>query len=149
MYTIKYRIPLVIYPGLYGERVEISTLEKPLSQEEIHNLDGQFDWIDLWCDRNYDRWRNGFNNEDVLMECKYDKGNYIITLVSDKQFDTIVQQNHYYHVTNKSETVTLQQAIEMFFNGCISDGIGENPIGYIRRDFVKFEVWMGDLEEIK
>lgn len=149
MYTIKYRIPLIIYPGLYGERVEISTLEKPLSQEEIHNLDGQFDWIDLWCDRNYDRWRNGFNNEDVLMECKYDKGNYIITLVSDRPFDTLVQNNHYYHVTNKSETVTLQKAIEMFFNGCISDGIGENPIGYIRRDFKEYEIWMGNLKEIR
>lgn len=149
MYSIKYKLPLVFYPDQYGECVEISTLEEPLSQEEIHNLDGQFDWIDLWCHHNYYRWLNGFNNEDILMECIYDKGNYIITLVSDKPFDTLVQNNHNYYVTNKSETVTLQKAIEIYFNGCIEDGIGENPIGHIRRGFEEYEVWMGDLEEIK
>ena len=101
MYTIKYRIPLVIYTEPYGDCVEISTLEEPLNQEEIHNLDGQFDWIDLWCHHNYYRWLNGFNNEDILMECIYDKGNYIITLVSDKPFDTLVQNNHNYYYTNK------------------------------------------------
>lgn len=148
MYTIKYRIPLVIYPQYGKEKIELSTIN--IDQYDINNFDGQYDWIDLWCNEDYDRKMSGFNNKDILMECIYDKGNYIITLVSDKPFNTLVWNNQFYSpFENSFEKVTLKVAVERFLNGCIGDGIGENPIGYVRHDFQSYEVWMGDLEEIK
>ncbi len=149
MYSIKYKLPLVIYPNPYGDRIELSTLDK-IDQYDINNFDGQYDWIDLWCNEDYDRKMAGFNNKDVLMECVYDKGDYIITLVSDKPFDTLVKNNQYYHDSlDAFEEVTLKVAIERFFVGVIEDGIGENPIGHIRQNFEEYEVWMGNLEKIK
>ena len=37
----------------------------------------------------------GFNNKDVMMEVVYDEGYYIITLLSEYSFDTIVKNNQY------------------------------------------------------
>ena len=47
-----------------------------------------------------------------------------------------IDQNH--------KEITLKEAIERFFKGCIYDGIGENNICHIHYDFEELEVWLGD-----
>ena len=86
----------------------------------------------------------GFNNKDVMMEVVYDKGYYLITLLSEHSFDTIVKNNQYYSSNGPWEEITLKEAIERFFKGCIYDGIGENNIGHIHYDSEELEVWLGD-----
>lgn len=111
-------------------------------------MDGQYDWIDAWRNRDYDKEMAGFNSKDVIMEVVYNQGNYIITLVSDKPFDTIVKNNRYYSRNDPWEEITLKEAVVRFLEGCISDGIGENEIGYITYQYEKCEVWLGKLIEI-
>ena len=82
----------------------------------------------------------GFNNKDVLMEVVYDKGYYIITLLSKYSFDTIIKNNQYYSSNGPWEEITLKEAIERFLKECIYDGIGENEIGHIHYDFEELEV---------
>ena len=151
MYTLRYKIPLKVIlnkpiekNGYKTHEINMSELNfRDINPREIEYLDGQYDWIDAWRDREYDRKMAGFNNKDVLMEVVYDKGYYIITLVSDKPFDTIVKNNHYYSFDGPWEEVTLKEAIERFFEGCIYDGIGENPIGNIHYGFEELEIWLG------
>lgn len=157
MYIIRYKLPLEVMLNKPIEKNGYKTYEINMSDlkfndinpYDIKNLDGQYDWIDAWRSRDYDKKMGGFNNKDVTMEVIYDKGCYIITLVSDKPFDTIVKNNRYYSSNGPWEEITLKEAIERFFEGCIYDGIGENPIGYIHYDFEELEVWLGhDLEQI-
>lgn len=115
---------------------------------DIENLEGQYDWIDAWMDREYDKKMAGFNNKDVQMEVIYEKGNYIVTLVSDKPFDTIVRNNRYYSSNDQWEEITLKEAVIRFIEGCISDGIGENEIGQIVYQGETCDVWLGELIEI-
>ena len=110
--------------------------ELDLKQSDIDSLGGQFDWIDAWMNDAFHRNMRGFNNKDVLMEVVYEKGYYIITLVSDKPFDTIVKTNQYW------KEVTLEEAVVRYIKGCLSDGIGENPIGYIEYKDEVCDVWM-------
>lgn len=157
MFTLRYKLPLEVMLNKPIEKNGYKTYEVSMSELnfrdinpiDIDKLRGQYDWIDVCLDREYDRKMAGFNNEDVLMEVVYDKGYYIITLVSDKPFDTIVKNNRYFSSDGPWEEITLKEAIERFFEGCIYDGIGENEIGYIHYDFEKLEVWLGrDLVEI-
>lgn len=158
MYTIRYSLPLevVLNRPIKKDGYETACLPmnelnfRDISSADIGNLGGQYDWIDACLDRDYDRRMKGFNNKDVLMEVVYDKGYYIITLVSDKPFDTIVRNNRYSSSEGPWDEITLQEAIERFFEGCIYDGVGENPIGNIYYDYEKLEVWMGtDLVQIE
>lgn len=152
MYTLKYKLPLLVNlntpikkNGYETYRLYMSELNfQDIDPNEISHLDGDYDWIDAWRGRDYDKKWSGFNNKDVLMEVVYDKGNYIITLVSDKPFDTIVKNNRYYSSSDPWEEITLKEAIERFFEGCIYDGIGENEIGYIHYQGEELQVWMGD-----
>jgi hypothetical protein len=156
MFTLKYKLPLevmlnrpIIKDGHKTYCVLMSELNfQDISSDDIKRIDGNYDWIDAWRNRDYDKKMGGFNNKDVLMEVVYDKGNYIITLVSDKSFDTIVKNNRYYSSDGPWEDVTLKEAIERFFEGCIYDGIGENEIGHIRYQGQDCNVWMGNLIEI-
>lgn len=150
MYLLKYKLPLKVLLNTPIKKNGYETYELYLNELEfnkinsydIEKLDGQYDWIDAWVNREYDKKMAGFNNEDVLMEVIYDKGNYIITLVSDKPFDTIVKNNRYFSSNGPWEEITLKEAIERFLEGCIWDGIGENEIGYIKYQFEELEVLM-------
>jgi hypothetical protein len=152
MFTLKYKLPLevmlnrpIIKEGHKTYNVLMSELKfQDISSDDIKRIDGNYDWIDAWRNRDYDKKMGGFNNKDVIMEVVYDKGNYIITLVSDKSFDTIVKNNRYYSSDGPWEDVTLKEAIERFFEGCIYDGIGENEIGHIHYHGEELEVWMSD-----
>lgn len=157
MYMLRYKLPLEVMlnkpiekNGYKTHEVNMSELKfNDINPCDIKNLDGQYDWIDAWRDRDHDKKMGGFNNKDVIMEVIYNKGCYIITLVSDKPFDTIVKNNQFYSLDGPWEEITLKEAIERFFEGCIYDGIGENPIGYIHYDFEELEVWLGrDLIEL-
>lgn len=154
MYLKKYKIPLEIISmnpisknshknGEYSMyRTNLGELD--LKQSDIDELDGQYDWIDAWRNSEYDRKMMGFNNKDVLMEVIYEKGYYIVTLVSDKPFDTIVGNNQYYSSSDSWEEATLEEAIVRYIKGCLSDGIGENPIAYIEYQDEVCDVWMID-----
>ena len=157
MYFIRYKLPLVAQlnnpiniSGYETYEILLSDLEfNSINPYDIEKLDGQYDWIEEWLNSEYDKKMAGFNHEDVLMEVVYDKGNYIITLVSDKPFDTIVKNNRYFSSDGPWEEITLKEAIERFFEGCIWDGIGENEIGHIKYQFEELEIWMShDLIEI-
>lgn len=157
MYAIRYKLPLEVMlnkpiekHGYKTYKVNMSDLKfNDINWDEIKNLGGQYDWIDAWRGSDYDKKMGGFNNKDVTMEVQYDKGCYIITLLSENPFNTIVKNNRYYSSDGPWEEITLKEAIERFFEGCIYDGIGENPIGHIHYDFEELEVWLGrDLEQI-
>ena len=152
MYTLKYKLPLEVMlnepiekNGYETYKINMSDLKfDDIDPNEIKNLDGQYDWIDAWRDNEYYKKMRGFNNKDVMMEVAYDKGCYIITLLSEHSFDTVVKNNQYCSSNGPWEEITLKEAIERFFKGCIYDGIGENNIGHIHYDFEELEVWLGD-----
>lgn len=151
MYTLRYKIPLEVMlnnpiekNGYKVYEVNMSDLKfNDINLDEIKNLGGQYDWINACLGGDYYKKMLGFNNEDVAMEVIYDKGCYIITLVSERPFDTIIKNNRYCSSDGPWEEITLKEAIENFFEGCIYDGIGENPIGYIHWDFEELEIWLG------
>lgn len=152
MFLKKYKIPLEVISmnpisenshknGEYSlYRTNLGELD--LKQSDIDGLKGQFDWIDAWNNDGYHRRMLGFNNKDVLMEVIYDKGYYIVTLVSDKPFDTIVKNNQYYNSNRPWEEVTLEEAIVRYIKGCLSDGIGEGVVAYIKYQGEECDVWM-------
>lgn len=150
MYLLKYKLPLKVIlntpikkNGYETDELYLNELEfNKINSYDIKNLDGQYDWIEEWMNSEHDKKMAGFNNKDVLMEVIYDKGNYIITLVSDKPFDTIVKNNRYYSSDGPWKEITLKEAIEGFLEACIWDGIGENEIGHINYQFEELEVWM-------
>lgn len=159
MFLRKYKIPLDVYSNnpiseksyKYEDSCYITNIgELDLKQSDIDDLGGQYDWIDD-DDSGYSEYFRtvyGFNNKDVLMEVVYEKGYYIVTLVSDKPFDTIVRNNRYRSSNGSWDEITLEEAIVRFINGCLSDGIGENPIGDVFYQGEICEVWLGDLIEI-
>ncbi len=154
MYLKKYKFPLEIISnnsisenshknGEYSAyRTNLGELD--LKQSDIDGLKGQFDWIDAWVHDAYHRNMLGFSNKDVLMEVVYDKGYYIITLVSDKPFDTIVRNDQY--GSDHWEEVTLEEAIVRFIKGCLSDGIGECRVACIKYQGEVCDIWM--IEEL-
>lgn len=157
MDILKFKIPLYINlprpikKGINGySTYSLELLEidfNSLYKDEIEALRGQYDWIDVCLDREeYDKRTYGFSNKDVLMEVAYSKGFYFVTLVSDKPFNTIVERNFYSY--KEKEKMTLKEAVIDFINGCLSDGIGENEIGYVTYQYEKCDVWLGDLIEI-
>jgi hypothetical protein len=160
MYELNFKIPLIAWfdrdiakPTLSNHysthEVNIEDLKfNDINIKDIENLDGQYDWIKAWRYREYDRKMGGFNSNDVLMSVTYDKGNYIVMLLSEKPFDTIVKNNHYYSLNGPWEDITLKEAIIRFLEGCISDGIGENSIGTITYHNENAEIWLGNLIEM-
>lgn len=159
MEILRFKLPLKIYPpkpvqknGYKANSVLIEEIDfNSLDPNEIADLDGQYDWIEAWCNREFDKKYHGFDNKDVQMEVVYDKGNYIITLVSEKSFDTIVKIHQGFRGEIGRE-LTLKEAVIDFLEGCIWDGIGENEIGLLTYQGYKCDVWMehctGNLMEI-
>ena len=45
-------------------------------------------------------------------------------------------------------TITLNAAVIFALEGQLSDGIGENELGYIEYDGEEYDVWFDDLIEI-
>ena len=157
MHTLKLKISLklllhnpIVKSGYQTHEIDMDEINfNSISEKDIDKLDGQYDWIDAWMDRDYDKEMAGFNNKDVQMEVVYEKGNYLVTLVSEMPFDTIVTYHRYYsRDPDCIVRITLKEAIMEFMDGCISDGIGENPIGCLTYQGEKCEVWLGDLIEI-
>ena len=156
MDVLKYKIPLIVYLDKPVIKNSYSTYDvnmdeidfHSISKYDIEKLDGQYDWIDAWMNRDYDKKMAGFNNEDVTMEVVYDNGYYFVTLVSEKPFDTIVKNNQYFSSDGPWEEVTLKEAVIRFIEGCLSDGIGENEIGRITYQGHRCDVWLGNLIEI-
>ena len=99
MDILKFKLPLKVFlpkpvekNGYKTNSVLMEEIDfNSIAPIDIEELDGQYDWIECWCNREFDKKYHGFDNKDVQMEVVYDKGNYIITLVSDKPFDTIVK----------------------------------------------------------
>lgn len=150
MDILKFKLPLKIYlpkpvqkNGYLANSVLFEEIDfNSISDKDIENLDGQYDWIEAWC--NDERYRKylGFCSKDVQMEVVYDKGNYIITLISEIPFDTIVKNNRYCSSEGPWEDVTLKKAVYNYLEGCIWDGIGENEIGEVIYQGHKCDVWM-------
>lgn len=154
MYLKKYKFPLEIISdnpisenshknGEYSAyRTNLGELD--LKQSDIDKLDGQFDWIDAWMHDAYHKNMSGFNNKDVLMEVIYEKGYYIITLVSDKPFNTIVRNNRRNDINGSGpwDEITLEEAVVRFIKGCLSDGIGEGRVACIKYQGEVCDVWM-------
>ena len=148
MDILKFKLPLKIYPpkpvqknGYLSNSVLLEEIDfNSISDKDIEELDGQYDWVEAWCNREFDKMYHGFDNKDVQMEVIYDKGNYIITLVSDKSFDTILKVKEHY--SNEFKEITLKEAVVDFLEGCIWDGIGENEIGEVIYQGHKCDVWM-------
>ena len=148
MYILKFKLPLKLFlpkpiekNGYKTNSILMEELDfNSIVPMDIENLDGQYDWIEAWCYREFDKQYHGFDNKDVQMEVIYDKGNYIITLVSNKPFDTILKVKEHY--SNEFKEITLKEAVIDFLEGCIWDGIGENEIGYITYQGYKCDVWM-------
>lgn len=160
MDILRYKLPLILY---FDKPVVVkngySTWSIPMEDikfnticaKDIEGLDGQYDWIEAWRSDHGDYYKRmlGFNSKDVQMEVIYDKGCYIITLVSERPFDTIVQNNRYCSSSGPWEEVTLKEAVIRYLEGCIWDGIGENEIGQVVYQGQKCDVWLGkDLIEI-
>lgn len=149
MYILKYKLPLKIFlpepiekNGYQTNSVLMEEIDfNSISDKDIGDLDGQYDWIECWCNREFDKKYHGFDNKDVQMEVVYDKGNYIITLVSDKPFDTIVKICQGFRGEIEKE-ITLKETVKDFLEGCIWDGIGENEIGEVIYQDHKCDVWM-------
>ena len=145
-------LPRPIKKGINGYptySLELSEIDfNSLYKDEIEALRGQYDWIDVCLDADYHKQMLGFNNNDVLMEVLYDKGFYFVTLVSDKPFSTMVLNNRYFSSDGPWDKITLKEAVIRFLEGSLSDGIGENEIGYITYQYEKCDVWLGDLIEI-
>ena len=149
MDILKYRLPLKIdlpkpieKNGYKTNSVLIEEIDfNSISPKDIEELEGQYDWIEAWCNREFDKRYHGFDNKDVQMEVVYDKGNYIITLVSDKSFDTIIKIHQGFRREIEKE-LTLKEAVVDFLEGCIWDGIGENEIGEVVYQGYKCDVWM-------
>ena len=151
MDILKLKLPLKIYlpkpvkkgGGYMANSVLMEEIDfNSINSKDIEELEGQYDWIEAWHNSERDKKFGGFDNEDVKMEVVYDKGNYIITLVSEKPFDTIVKNNRYHSPSDLWEDVTLKEAIMRFLEGCIWDGIGENEIGQVTYQNYKCDVWM-------
>ena len=75
------------------------------------------------------------------------KSGWIISPLSNLQLSTIVSYHNGYGEAFKKE-VTLKEAIIDFLDGCLSDGIGENPIGKVVYNHTTHDVWLGKLIEI-
>ena len=148
MDILKFRLPLKVFLPKPVEKNGYKTYSilmeeldfNSIAPIDIENLDGQYDWIEAWCNREFDKQYHGFDNKDVQMEVVYDKGNYIITLVSDKSFNTILKVKKHY--SDGFREITLKEAVVDFLEGCIWDGIGENEIGEIVYQGYKCDVWM-------
>lgn len=100
--------------------------------------DGEADKVDKYC--------HGFDGSEVIMTATLKDYEYILEVLSDKPFDSQVT----FHRFGGPEivTMTLKEAVIWALHGQLSDGIGENELGYIEYEGEGYDVWLGDLIEI-
>ena len=164
MENLTFKIPLLMYsdtefnPKYKGTCLIRNMEDLNISEVKgIEKLSGQYCWIYdcyKWERKNdvakflkYDKETYGFNIDDVIMEVKFNNGYYLVEIVTNKPLSSIVTYNNGYKNGPTTRT-SLKQAIISFLNGCLSDGIGENPIGSVTYNHTTHEVWLGDLIEI-
>ena len=163
MNILRFKIPLLLISNTEPDpECKYTALTRKLENldiakvEGINTLDGQYCWIHdyrkWYSDENYVnkmlksyKDANGFNIDEVIMEVTMsDEGFYIAEIITNEPLDKIVFVNKW----KSNMTMTLRDAIISFLNGCLYDGIGENPIGTVKYNHTTHSVWLGKLEEI-
>lgn len=154
MEIIKFKIPLRITMETssgFGDGYR-DVLLSELNPSEIRGMenlyDCQFNWLTLEdgvadeCDKNC----MGFDGSEVTMSVTLKGYDYYLEIFSKKPFDTEVT----FHKYGGPEivTMTLKEAVIFALEGQLSDGIGENELGYIEYDGKEYDVWLGGLIEI-
>ena len=153
MEIIKFKIPLRITMETssgFGDGYK-DVLLSELNPSEIRGMDNlydcQFNWLteDGVADE-YDKDCMGFDGSEVIMTATLRGYDYFIEVLSDKPFNTPVT----FHEFEGDEivTMTLKEAVILELEGQLSDGIGENELGYIEYQGEEYDVWFGDLIEI-
>lgn len=142
----------------YGSCLERFMPDLDISQiKGIEKLFGQYDWIRDWGNydpetakkyREIEKRDSGFNDEEVTMNVFFKDGYYIVHILSVLPLNTPVTWDHGYHYPDCLRKGTLKDAIIDYLNGCLSDGIGENPIGTVWYNNTSHEVWLDKLIEI-
>lgn len=109
--------------------------------------DCQFNWITEDGEENErDKFCHGFDGSEVLMTATLKDYDYILEILSDKPLNSSVTFNKF--GGDEVVTMTLKEAVVWALQGQLSDGIGENELGYIEYEGEKYDVWFGDLIEI-
>ena len=153
MEIIKFKIPLRITMETssgFGDGYK-DVLLSELNPSEIKGMDNlydcQFNWLteDGVADE-CDKACMGFDGSEVIMTATLKGYDYIIEVLSDKPFNTPVT----FHKFGGDEivTMTLKEAVILALEGQLSDGIGENELGYIEYQGEEYDVWFGDLIEL-
>jgi hypothetical protein len=153
MEIIKFKVPLTITMETssgFGDGYK-DVLLSELDKTKIHWLgrmyDCQFNWLteDGVADER-DKNCMGFDGSEVIMTATLKGFDYFIEVLSDKPFNAPVTFHKF--GGDKIVTMTLKEAVIFALEGQLSDGIGENEIGYIKYDGEEYSVWLGDLVEI-
>lgn len=169
MNIIRYKIPLLMYSDTERDPKDSNSclirkmedLEDISQVSGIEKLGGQYCWIydyDTYCshyteeevDKFYEDYRksNGFCLRDVLMSVTFKDGYYLAEFLTELPLDKEVVLIHGHGKWRREYRMTLKKAIKDFLDGHLSDGIGENPIGYVSYNYTTHEVTLGDAEEI-
>ena len=155
MEIIKFKVPLRITMKeslAFGDGYK-DVLLSELDSSKIRGVedlyDCQFNWI---TDNNddkedeYCKFAHGFDSSEVIMTATLKDYDYILEILSDKPLNSSVTFNKF--GGPEIVTMTLKEAVVWALQGQLSDGIGENEIGYIEYEGEKYDVWFGDLIEI-
>ena len=157
MEILKFKLPLRITfeSDEYGDGYKDVYLHE-LELSEIHGLDklfGQYNWlVEDYSEytnkemaneyREADKNFMGFNDLDIMADIKLKDAYYIIEIVAKTPLNTVVK------VDGGRKEMTLKDAIIWTIQGQISDGVGENELGYITYKGKKYDVWLEDPIEI-
>lgn len=90
----------------------------------------------------------GFNQREVMMDVTLVDGYYLAEFVTEIPLNQVVTLTRDYGDFTSVREMTLKEAILEYLEGCLSDGIGENPIGRVSYNFTEHEVWLGNAEVI-
>ena len=147
LYEMTVKVNLVIYT--MKDKIYLDDLDLTKIQG-LDNFNCEYNWFgedDYESDRQ--SHSRGFGDTQVTMEVTRENGHYLLYIVSTLPFDTKVSF-HKYGSYRESDKVTmpLKSAILWDIHGHLSDGIGENPVGIIRHDYQKYEVWLENKTKI-
>lgn len=164
MEVLTYKIPLFMYSNSeYDPRNKSMCLIRNMEDidvSQVHGIEklgGQCSWISNYTEYYSnpievekmfarDKKYHGFNYKEVVMDVVFnDGGYYVAEFLSILPLDTMVTRDNYY---DRSEAITLKEAIKDFLDGQLSDGVGENEIGIVSYNNTTHDVWLGDAIEI-
>lgn len=155
MDTLKFKVPLritMVTSTAFGDGykdVLLSELDssKIKGVETLYNC--EYNWItDDEPENEREKWiknYHGYDSSEVLMTATLIGYDYILEVVTTIPLETIVTREK---GTEWERKTTLKEAIIDHIKGQLSDGIGENEIGYITYEGEKYDVWFGDLIEL-